>query len=101
MSVVPFKNKQGRIGKLCLAGVSITDDSREFSMQIEFENDCAITITFWKDIAGDGLGNKVAVAVWTGRGEHDLEDDSIDSFREWAKYATANSTKDEYFGGAK
>jgi len=92
--VIPFRSKSGRVGKLGAAGVAISDDSREFSMQIELENDCAITITFWKDHQ-ENCG-KASVAVWTGNGEHDLQDDTIELFKNWAELATGNKTVSAY-----
>jgi hypothetical protein len=61
--------------------VRIDEDEEAFSLQIELMDDRAVTLTYWKN------GDPPSVRIWTGNGEHDFEDGSLEDFEDWAKIA--------------
>ena len=77
----------GEKSKTHLAKWWIHEDPEALTLQIELENDRAVTLTCWKN------GDPPAVSLWTHNGEHNFTDTSIgrgvsaDSFREWIKQA--------------
>jgi hypothetical protein len=81
--LIPFRPKDSRDAS---ARVEIFEDEEELRLLFELPvTDCAIAITFWKDLAGDD--GKASVSVWTRGRERHLNDLSINSFRQWARGA--------------
>jgi hypothetical protein len=64
------------------------DDNSFSSLQIEMPNDFAAVISFCKH------GDRPVVSIWHGSGEHDLEDDSLESWRKWAEIATGKKASE-------
>jgi hypothetical protein len=59
--LIPFRPKDSRDAS---ARVEIFEDEEELRLLFELPvTDCAIAITFWKDLAGDD--GKASVSVWT------------------------------------
>jgi hypothetical protein len=60
-----------------LAGWQINEDDEALCLQIELGNDHAVTLSYPKN------GDQPSVALWWGGGEHDFDQDTLQSFREW------------------
>lgn len=67
------------INQHCFAFVY--DERDTFSLEIELENQRAVTLTYWKN------GDRPTVSLWHGCGEHDFGDDSLEAFKDWAEAA--------------
>ena len=62
----------------------------------------AVEHCFWNDHALRTFrvcwknGDKPSVGIWTGRGEHGFEDESVGSFRNWVEFALGRRSLAEY-----
>lgn len=73
----------------CIAFVH--EDDERFTLEIELLDDRAVTLVYWKN----GQTPEASVGIWTGRGEHDHGEDSLDSFKEWAEIAVGRKPAPE------
>jgi hypothetical protein len=60
----------------------VHEDGDSLTLQIELQDDRAVVISLSKH---DG---EAYTSVWTGSGEHELADNSLDSWRQWVEIAT-------------
>ncbi len=63
----------------------ISEDDKVLALQIELENDHAVTLTYRKN------GDPPTVRLWRGNGEHDFGEDTIEAFRAWLEQASGRS----------
>jgi hypothetical protein len=45
---IPFRSKNGRVGRMAVAPVAINEDAEAFRLQIELENDMAVVLIYWE-----------------------------------------------------
>jgi hypothetical protein len=61
--------------------IMVHENAEALRLQIELGNDHAVTLTCLKF---DQSGGAV---LWTGSGEHDFSNDTVESFRRWIQEA--------------
>jgi hypothetical protein len=82
--------------------VHVHEDAERYTLEIEFKPNppdlpselktegLGIILVCWKN------GDKPSVGIWTGRGEHGFEDESVGSFRNWVEFALGRRSFAEY-----
>jgi len=84
--------------------VYVHEDAERYTLEIEFKPNppdlpetselktegLGIILALWKN------GGEPSVGIWTGRGEHGFEDESVGSFRNWVEFALGNRSLAEY-----
>jgi hypothetical protein len=90
--------------KRTAVAVYVHEDAERYTLEIDFKPNppdlpdtselktegLGITLVCWKN------GDKPSVGIWTGRGEHGFEDESVGSFRNWVEFALGRRSLAEY-----
>jgi hypothetical protein len=84
--------------------VHVHEDAERYTLEIEFKpNPPDLPETSELKTEGVGIildcrknGDTPSVGIWTGRGEHGFEDESVGSFRNWVEFALGRRSLAEY-----